>query len=179
MPATASVFLNSKNIEKSLQFYKALGFRVVKEYKDEETGKTGYADLEYQGAELGVGDAGSNPDPEFQKWMSTPLGAGVLVNFSVPNVDRLYAQAQKAGADIEMPISDRPYGRMFLVNDPDGYSLSFLTEPKRRAVAKKGVKKAAKKAAGKARGARKAATKGTRKAAKKAGKKATKAARRR
>lgn len=146
MAATSSVFLNVKDIQKSLAFYKALGFRVAKEWKDEETGKVAYADLSLQGADFGIGDVASNDDPEFQKWVSTPLGAGVMVNFTVGNVDRFYENAQKSGATVEMPITDRPYGRMFIVNDPDGYTISFMTEPKKRAVAKKAVKKVAKKA---------------------------------
>lgn len=142
MPATTSVFLNVTQIAKSLEFYRALGFRVLKEYKD-KAGSTTYADLAFQGAELGLGHIPSNDDPAFRAWVGTPLGAGVVTNFSVPDVDKVHAAAKAIKADIEMPPTDRPYGRMLTVNDPDGYTLSFLTEPRARKASAKKAKRAA------------------------------------
>jgi uncharacterized glyoxalase superfamily protein PhnB len=176
MPASTSVFLNVRDIEKSLEFYRRLGFRVKNAWKDEETGQTGYADLDLQGAELSLGHIPSNDDPEFQAWVGTPLGAGVVVYLTVPNVDRHWKVAQEMGATIEMPIKDRPYGRMFTLNDPDGYTLSFITEPRRAAPRKKA---AARKAAPKKASRKAAPKKAARKAApKKAARKARKARKR-
>ena len=127
MPVSSSVFLNVANIEKSLEFYRNIGFRVAKTYKD-ASGKVAWADLALQGAEFGLGHIPSNDDPGFRQWVGTPLGAGVVVYFTVPNVDRYHKLAQEARATIEMPLTDRPYGRMFTLNDPDGYTISFLTE---------------------------------------------------
>lgn len=130
MPVTSSVFLNVANIEKSLEFYRNIGFRVARTYKNEE-GKVAWADLSLQGAEFGLGHIPSNDDPAFRQWVGTPLGAGVIVYFTVPNVDRYYKLAQAARATIEMPMMDRPYGRMFTLNDPDGYTISFIKEVKK------------------------------------------------
>lgn len=166
MPVSCSVFLNVSNIEKSLEFYRNIGFRVAKTYKD-DGGKVAWADLALQGAEFGLGHIPSNDEPSFRAWVSTPLGAGVIVYFTVPNVDRYHKLAKDARATIEMPLTERPYGRMFTLNDPDGYTISFIQEtpaprkaakkakaagktakraPARKAVGKKGAKKSARKA---------------------------------
>lgn len=129
MPASSSVFLNVSNIDKSLEWYKALGFKVDSTSKS-DNGKLAYAELKLQGADLGLGDIRSNDDEGYRQWVSTPLGAGVLIYFTVPDVDRYHKLAQASRATIEMPITDRPYGRMFTVNDPDGYTISFITEGK-------------------------------------------------
>ena len=157
MPVSCSVFLNVSNIEKSLEFYRNVGFRVARTYKDDE-GKVAWADLALQGAEFGLGHIPSNDEKSFRDWVSTPLGAGVIVYFTVPNVDRYHKLAQEARATIEMPLTDRPYGRMFTLNDPDGYTISFIQDVVRTA---KGAKaKGAKRAASKKR----APAKNTRKA---------------
>lgn len=130
MPVTSSVFLNVANIEKSLEFYRNIGFRVARTYKNDD-GKVAWADLSLQGAEFGLGHIPSNDDPAFRNWVGTPLGAGVIVYFTVPHVDRYYKLAQDVRATIEMPMTDRPYGRMFTLNDPDGYTISFIEEVKK------------------------------------------------
>ena len=151
MAASCSVFLNVKDIDRSVEFYKGLGFKVDNLHRDRETGATRYADLSFQGAELGLGHIAVNDDPEFRAWVGTPLGAGVMVYFSVPNVDRVFEKAKAQRAVIEHEPQDRSYGRVFILNDPDGYVVSFIKEPSKRAApvkaaatkAKKAVKKAA------------------------------------
>lgn len=183
MPATSSVFLNVTDIDRSLEFYRKIGFRVASARKD-DSGRVAWADLTFQGADLGLGRIGSNPDPEFQAWVGTPLGAGVIVYFTVPNAARHWKKAQEAGVAVEQPLTERPYGTLFTLNDPDGYTISFFQEPKRmrkapakKAKAAKTAKgaKAAKGAKG-AKGVRKAAARAPRttgrKAATGAGKKA-------
>lgn len=155
MPVTSSVFLNVSNIDKSLEFYRSIGFRVARTYKNDE-GQVAWADLALQGAEFGLGHIPSNDDPGFRQWVGTPLGAGVIVYFTVPNVDRYYKLAKDARATIEMEMTDRPYGRMFTLNDPDGYTISFIQEKKPAARPKKAPARKAK-AANRAPKARKAA----------------------
>ena len=150
MPVSSSVFLNVSNIEKSLEFYRNIGFRVARTYKNDE-GMVAWADLALQGAEFGLGHIPSNDDPAFRQWVGTPLGAGVVVYFTVPNVDRYYKLAKDARATIEVEMRDRPYGRMFTLNDPDGYTISFIQEKKaatkpRKVAKKKGARKPGKKA---------------------------------
>lgn len=130
MPASISVFLNSQNLDKSLEFYTTLGAKVKKLYKDED-GTPTYADLNLAGAEISLGNISANDDPAFRQWVSTPLGAGVIVYVTVTNVDRWYDRAVSESLVIETPITDRSYGRLFTVNDPDGYTITFITEGKR------------------------------------------------
>lgn len=137
MAASMSVFLNVADIERSLAFYRALGFRVDAEHPSRTTGATGWADLSYDGAELGLGHIATNQDPEFRAWVATPLGAGVVVYITVRDVDRIHDAALAAGAFIEVPPEDRSYGRVLTINDPDGYTLTFIREPRRSAPRKK------------------------------------------
>jgi uncharacterized glyoxalase superfamily protein PhnB len=132
MAATVSVFLNVNDIEKSIEWYGALGFKVEHSF-DTKDGRLAYADLALDGAELSLGAIPTNSDPGFRAWVGTPLGAGVVVYVTVPKVEKLWAAAKKAGAVVEAPLEERSYGRVFTLNDPDGYTISFITEPKRRA----------------------------------------------
>lgn len=125
--AKLSVFLNVQNIEKSVEFYERLGFKVLTRHKN-HAGVFAWADLEFEGADFGLGHIPSNNDPDFQKWASTPLGAGVVVYFTVDDVDAVHERARAAGAVIEVPIEDRSYGRVFTLNDPDGYTITFMRE---------------------------------------------------
>jgi len=55
-----------------------------------------------------------------------PLGNGVVLYFSVPNVDKLYAKIQANGAIIDEPPSDQFWGdRTISVLTPDNYYLTF------------------------------------------------------
>ena len=126
MPAHTGVFLNVTNIEKAIEFYKSLGFTVAESNQDDD-GKLAYATLELDGAEIELGSIAANDDDDFQEWVSTPLGAGVLVYFYVDDVEKLFKKAQKARVTLETPLTDRPYGTLFVTNDPDGYSIMFMT----------------------------------------------------
>lgn len=140
--ASTSVFLNVNDITKSLEFYRALGFRALAVHQN-RAGADAWADLDLDGAELGLGHIPSNDDPAFRAWCSTPLGAGVVVYMTVADVDAVYARATKIRATIEVPLEDRSYGRVFTLNDPDGYTLTFLEEPRpapKRAKPKKTAK---------------------------------------
>jgi predicted enzyme related to lactoylglutathione lyase len=150
--ATLSAFLNVTNIKQSLGFYQALGFTPT--YVRQRDGVDAYAGVEHDGAEIELGWIGSNDDREYQSWVSTPLGAGVVLYLSVRDVDAVAKKAKDIGATIEYGPEDRSYGRVLGLNDPDGYVLTFIAEPKprKKAAAKKSArKKAAKKATKKAR----------------------------
>jgi predicted enzyme related to lactoylglutathione lyase len=144
MAASLSVFLNVQDIERSMKFYQGLGFRLDASHRGRDgTGPVRYADLSYQGAELGLGHVASNDDPEYRSWVGTPLGAGVMLYFSVPDVDKLHDKAKAMSAVIEYAPEDRSYGRVFGLNDPDGYVIAFIKEKKARAAP---MKRAAKRA---------------------------------
>ena len=64
-----------------------------------------------------------------------PFGRGVNLQIAVADVDALYAAVQSAGLEIRIPLEERWYrhdaiergNRQFVVVDPDGYLLRFVT----------------------------------------------------
>ncbi|MBI4393824.1 MAG: VOC family protein [Euryarchaeota archaeon] len=128
MSSKTSVFLNVIDIDRSIRFYEGLGFTTVKKHPSRNGKYTAYADLELDGAELSLGHIPSNDERSFREWVATPLGAGVVVYFSVPDAEKHHHLAKKIGATIEAPLEKRSYGTAFTMNDPDGYTITFLQE---------------------------------------------------
>lgn len=123
-----SVFLNVSDLEASIDFYEQLGFK-VRERHEGDDGALYYATLAMGDAIVDLGAIEASDDPEFHDWVSTPLGAGVLIHVLVDGpdqVDAVHDRAEALGATVEAPPEDRPYGRAFTLNDPDGYVVTFL-----------------------------------------------------
>ncbi len=128
MKAEMSVMLNVKDVERSLKFYRALGFDTRWETKGDD-GRLAYAGV-------GIGDAvialGRIPKDrtamakDYADWVSTPLGAGVMVTIELDGVEKIYDLAKAAKVPIDSPLSERLYGTAFMVDDPDGYVVRFL-----------------------------------------------------
>lgn len=128
MKAEMSVMLNVKDVDRSVRFYKSLGFGIRWETKGDD------GSLDYAG--VGIGDAvialGRIPKnlrgmaKDYADWVSSPLGAGVMVSVELDEVEQIYEHAKKAKAPIDSPLSERFYGTAFMVNDPDGYVIRFL-----------------------------------------------------
>ncbi len=128
MKAEMSVMLNVKDVERSVKFYTSLGFDVRWEDKGEDDR------LNYAG--VGIGDAvialGRIPSDrrgmanDYADWVSTPLGAGVMITVELDPVEKIHDLAKAARAPIDSPLSERLYGTAFMVNDPDGYVVRFL-----------------------------------------------------
>lgn len=128
MKAEMSVMLNVRDVDRSVQFYQSLGFDVRWEMKGDDD------HLNYAG--VGIGDAvialGRIPKDlrgmaqDYADWVSSPLGAGVMVTVELNGVEKIYQLAKKAKAPIDSPLSKRLYGTAFMVNDPDGYVIRFL-----------------------------------------------------
>lgn len=123
------------NIKTSLLFYtKTLGFLI--QYQREENG---FAMLERQGSRIMLDEIRTDSVSETDRtWISGPLeapfGRGINLQMETTKVDELYNRAQKAGANIFLPIEERWYrannveigNRQFIVLDPDGYMLRFF-----------------------------------------------------
>ncbi len=128
MRAEMSIMLNVKDVERSVKFYSSLGF----DTRWEDTGDDDR--LNYAG--VGIGDAvialGRIPTDrrgmakDYADWVSTPLGAGVMITVELDPVEKIYDLAKAAKAPIDSPLSERLYGTAFMVNDPDGYVVRFL-----------------------------------------------------
>jgi catechol 2,3-dioxygenase-like lactoylglutathione lyase family enzyme len=102
-----------RNIERSLLFYRALGFELVR-----HTG--GFAVLSWAGHLLFLDERPDLPDLAGRE--------RVNVRVMVPDVDALWHRASALGATISAPIADRAYGlRDFTVRDPDGFGLRFAS----------------------------------------------------
>ena len=118
------------DVEASIRFYEALGFRVTRRWED-------WVRLDRDGAELVLmGDAYiRGHDHYFAPYLDRlPRGVGVEVSVEVADVDAVYAAAQAAGLRIVKPIQDRDWkARDFRLADPDGFFVR-ITSPLRHEV---------------------------------------------
>lgn len=148
------VVLNVENVDKSLEFYKLLGFKTKTETMERMT----------WGTVTLSGDSGltiwnrratgpNQEQPDLQAWLSGELGKGVLVTIGVPNAQRVWDKVSNL-VPIDQPIREEPWGgKAFNVVDPDGYVVGIMdvfakASPTRRAAkrAKRAVKRTVAKA---------------------------------
>jgi catechol 2,3-dioxygenase-like lactoylglutathione lyase family enzyme len=129
MKAEISVMFNVKDVDRSVKFYRSLGFTTRWKWPGDD-GKLTYAGVGLGEAVIALGRIwsgdGGGEYRDYQKWVSTPLGAGVIVNVELRGVEKVYERAKKAKAKIESRLREWPYGTAFTINDPDGYVVKFL-----------------------------------------------------
>lgn len=124
-PIVVELFVG--DIDRSLAFYRSLGFDVAKRYDDYVLIRRGDIRLALQG------DAHAVAGPHYftPHIGRTPRGTGVEISIQVADVDAEHIRAKTAGLTIVKGIQDRPWGaRDFRVADPDGYFLR-ITSPLR------------------------------------------------
>lgn len=150
--------LNVDNVEKSVEFYKALGLKARSEKMDMPgVGSATMGTIE-------IGDSGlifwnknlvpADQPADTKAWVSGELGKGVLLTIGVPNAQKVWANAQKLRAEVDQPLEAQPWGgHGFTLVDNDGYVVNITDKfpggpaPK----AKKTVKRVAAKAKSTAR----------------------------
>lgn len=89
-------------------------------------GRVGHAELEIAGGLLMLADE----HPELGVVAPSPgQGATVTLHLTVSDVDALTARAVAAGATLERPPADHPYGRNAVVRDPFGHRWLVTSEP--------------------------------------------------
>jgi|HubBroStandDraft_3_1064219.scaffolds.fasta_scaffold300066_2 catechol 2,3-dioxygenase-like lactoylglutathione lyase family enzyme len=129
MKAEISVMFNVKDVDRSVEFYRSLGFTTRWKWEGDD-GKLSYAGVGIGEAVIALGritpGGGGGAYASYRKWVSTPLGAGVIVNVELRGVESTYQRAKKAKAKIESRLREWPYGTAFTINDPDGYVVKFL-----------------------------------------------------
>src|SRR5690242_18570897 len=102
-----------KDLTRSLAFYRALGFDVLR--ADER-----FAVLAWENHRLFLDQRDDLPSP--------PPTPAMNVRVMVPNVDRAWARVNELGLPVVAPIADRPYGlRDFTIRDPDGFGVRFAS----------------------------------------------------
>lgn len=129
MKGLLSVMFNVSDVDRSVAFYRSLGF-TVRWQSPGDDGRLDYAGVGIGDAVIALGrirrDEGSSEYESYTEWVSSPLGAGVIVNVELRNVEGVYARARKARVKIESRLRRWPYGTAFTINDPDGYVVKFL-----------------------------------------------------
>jgi lactoylglutathione lyase len=124
-PIVVELFVS--DVERSIAFYRALGFEVARRWEDWVPLRRGEIKLTLQGDAHAV-EGPHYFTPDIGRF---PRGTGVEVSIQVDDVDALYAAAEAARLNVVKPIQDRPWhGRDFRLADPDGYFLR-ITSPLR------------------------------------------------
>lgn len=117
--------LSVTNINKSLEFYKNIGFRVV--YKREED-KLIF--LELEGSQIMIQQNNNNWKVAVLEY---PYGRGINLSIEVKDIEKIYKKVKehkyKLFLDIEThsyKVEEKIYNDIeFIILDPDGYMLRF------------------------------------------------------
>lgn len=118
LPVAPEFFV--RDIERSITFYKRLGFTAVRQEPD-------FAVIALHEDVHVLLAAEQHTSRE---WLNAgPRGVGLNIRIMVEDVDAVYQRAKDAGAPIIQQIADRYYGlRDFILLDPDGFALRFAQE---------------------------------------------------
>ena len=120
-------YLAVADARRALAWYvEALGARPRGEPIVMPDGRIGHAELDIAGDVLMLADE----FPEIGVVAPQPdHGATVTLHLTVGDVDAVSARAVDAGASLERPPADNPYGRNAVVRDPFGHRWFFSSEP--------------------------------------------------
>ena len=118
--------LTCNDLNKSIQFYEALGFAIEERW--EEDGKLRGAMLRAGSAKLGL------DQDDWKKGRDRVKGVGLRLWFTTTqDIDNLARRAKSNG----VKLTREPYNEWgmhgFDVTDPDGFLLSISTEPEKQA----------------------------------------------
>lgn len=118
-PAVITPYLAVSGARDALDWYQqALGARLRGEPVVMNDGRIGHAELEFGGATLFL----SEEHPEIGVAAPSPgAGAPVTMHLEVTDVDATIARAVTAGARLDRPAADYPYGRNGVIRDPFGH----------------------------------------------------------
>ncbi|UOY00099.1 VOC family protein [Blastococcus sp. PRF04-17] len=98
-------------------YAEVFGARTVGDPYVDDDDRIGHAELDVAGATLYLAD----PYPELGLTGPEDGRVAVTLHLAVPDVDAAVARAEAAGATVERPPSDAPYGRTGVVLDPYGH----------------------------------------------------------
>lgn len=115
--------LSVTNLEKSLDFYKAMGFKIEYERSENKFAFISLDEIQFMLQEISDND----------KWdvapLSYPFGNGINFQLEVDNLDEIYSNLKNNNYKIAFDIEENWYrqgdkllgNKEFLVQDPDGY----------------------------------------------------------
>jgi predicted lactoylglutathione lyase len=107
-----------KDMDKTAEFYKTLGFKIEKQEKDYLLARLNWFSLDF------VSEKNKSDEPK---------GAGLCINISVGDVDEFYETLLRKGLKPASEPQDFPGGfRNFVIYDPDGYNLVMFKRGKPR-----------------------------------------------
>ena len=124
-------YIAVSDARRALEWYaRALGARLRGEPIVMPDGRVGHAQFEIEGGLVMLSDA----HPELGVVAPDPAGgASVTLHAEIGDVDALSARAVDAGATLERPPNDNPYGRIAVIRDPFGHRWMLNTPPHLRA----------------------------------------------
>jgi PhnB protein len=110
--------------DKALEFYqKAFGAEVSGVHKTPD-GKVMHAEFKIGDSRVMLADEFPGMGSSSPKTLG---GSGVILNILVPDVDKLFDQAVKAGATVTMPLANQFWGdRYGQITDPFGHHWALL-----------------------------------------------------
>ena len=119
--------LSVSNLEKSLEFYKLIGFKIEYERPENKFVFLSLGEIQFMLQEISEDD----------KWTIAPLkypfGNGINFQLEVENVDKIYNDLKENNYEIKFEMEENWYrqddkllgNKEFLVQDPDGYLIRF------------------------------------------------------
>ena len=119
--------LSVTNLENSLKFYLAAGFKIEYERPENKFAFLSLGEIQFMLQEINTSD----------KWdlapLSYPFGNGINFQLEVTSLDNIYNNLKEKGYKITFDIEENWYrqgekllgNREFLIQDPDGYLLRF------------------------------------------------------
>jgi PhnB protein len=115
-----------RDAARALEFYVGtFGAREVMRFTEKGGGRIGHAEIKIDGTLIMISD--EYPEIGFfspEKYGGTPVSLRLLV----ANVDEVAGRAREAGATIERPPQDEPYGdRSCWLRDPFGHRWALAT----------------------------------------------------
>ena len=125
---TLTPFLTVRDAARAIEFYKTA-------FGAEERGAAKSPDGKIMHAELKIGDSIIMLSDEFPEFGAlspqSSGGAGMGLHIYLDGVDAAFDRAVKAGAQVEMPVSDQFWGdRYGKLKDPFGHKWSIATHIK-------------------------------------------------
>jgi len=123
--------LSVSDIQKSLDFYNRLGFKIEYQRKEDK-----FAFLSFQGSQIMIEELRESNDKKsvwYTGELKHPFGRGLHFQMEVKDVSTLFNNINKNKYPIKAPLVDRWFRqnkfllgmRYFLIMDPDGYLILF------------------------------------------------------